>query len=200
MRRQSLKELHYITPIENVSLILKYGILSHVRARQIEHLSVAMGRVQDRRDHVRVLGNRWLHEYANLYFCARNPMMYKRKDSHEDLCILPVRAEIVDLPGVVISDRNAASAEVSFAPAADGLSIVNYRLVFADSWHQSSFQAQREHKQTKCAEVLVPDLVHPGFVLGAYASGTTGYALLRYKCPSLSVTVNPQLFFQKGRK
>jgi hypothetical protein len=199
MRRQSLEELHYITPIENVSSILKYGILSHVRARQIEHLSVAMGSVQDRRDHVRVLGTRWLHEYANLYFCARNPMMYKRKDLHEDLCVLRVRAEIIDLPGVVISDRNAASDEANFAPAPVGLSLVNRRLVFADSWYQNSFAERREHKQIKCAEVLIPDLVNPEFVLGAFVSGMRGFALSRYKCPSLSVKVNPKLFFQKGR-
>jgi len=127
-------------------------------------------------------------------------MMYKRKGLHEDLCVLRVRAEIIDLPGVVISDRNAASDEANFALAPVGLSIVNRRLVFADSWYQNSFAARREHKQIKCAEVLIPDLVNPEFVLGAFVSGMRGFALSRYKCPSLSVKVNPTLFFQKGRE
>jgi len=42
MERHELEELHYITPICNISSILQYGILSHSRAERVLHESVAM--------------------------------------------------------------------------------------------------------------------------------------------------------------
>ena len=55
MERHELTELHYITPISNVPLILKVGILSHNQAKKIKHTSVAMNEIQDRREKVTVL-------------------------------------------------------------------------------------------------------------------------------------------------
>jgi ssDNA thymidine ADP-ribosyltransferase, DarT len=83
MERAELDELHYITPIENVLSICEHGILSHNRMRKLGlvHTSVAMQEVQDIRKGVMVPGSagKPLHEYANLYICARNPMLLKRK-------------------------------------------------------------------------------------------------------------------------
>lgn len=66
MKREELEELHYITPISNVPSICKRGILSHHGAARIQHQSIAMAEIQDRRAKVTVPGGRRLHEYANL--------------------------------------------------------------------------------------------------------------------------------------
>lgn len=108
MKREELEELHYIVPIINVPSICVHGILSHNKAETVEHESCAMQEIQDRRAKVIVPGGKPLHEYANLYFHARNPMMYKRKENHMVLCILVVSTDVLDLPGVVITDCNAA--------------------------------------------------------------------------------------------
>jgi len=60
VRREDLNELHYITPIDNVPSILKLGILSHAGAAEIEHVSVAMDEIQQRRAQVVVPGGRQL--------------------------------------------------------------------------------------------------------------------------------------------
>jgi len=99
MKRDELQELHFITPIENVPSILELGILSHHRATQLQHRSIAMREIQDRRTSVVVPGaGRKLHEYANLYLCGRNPMLYKRR--HDAICVLAVSTDVLDLPGV----------------------------------------------------------------------------------------------------
>lgn len=67
MKRSELTELHYITPIANVPSILRQGILSHNRAKRVQHQSVAMNEIQDRRAKVTVPGGKKLHEYVNLY-------------------------------------------------------------------------------------------------------------------------------------
>lgn len=85
-------ELHCIMPIANAHSVMTNGILSHEQAAKLAHRSVAMAEIQDRRDKVHVPGGLRLHQYANLYFHARNPMMFKRKDQAGSLCVLRVSA------------------------------------------------------------------------------------------------------------
>ena len=74
------------------------------------HKSIAMSDVQSRRDNVVIPNGGHLHSYANAYFNPRNPMMYKRKDMAETLCVLAISALVLDCAGTIISDGNAASA------------------------------------------------------------------------------------------
>ena len=134
MDRRDLKELHYITLIENVSLIVQHGILSHKRAAKLPHGSVAMQAIQERRKTVVVPGARPLHEYANLYLCARNPMLYKRQGQHRDLCVLQISSSVLEFKGTIVTDGNAASHYTRFAPAPTGLAIVNRDWTFAEFW------------------------------------------------------------------
>src|SRR5947209_6215878 len=97
-------ELHCIMPIVNIGSVMKHGILSYERAAKLEHRSVALQPVQDRRDQKRVPGGLKLHQYANLYFHARNPMLFKRQNEAQNLCILQVSTAILDADGTVITD------------------------------------------------------------------------------------------------
>lgn len=197
MRRDELEELHYIAPLGNVASILTHGILSHRRATQIRHHSVAMPEIQDRRAPVRVPGGRPLHEYVNLYVCSRNPMMSKLRDDHKSLCVLRVSTDVLDLPDVVIADRNASSSYVRFGPAPNALELVDRGLVFARYWtHPDDLFAEWRHKSIKCAEVLVPDHVDIEYVAGAYVSCRESQIALRHVAPSLSMILNPDLFFR----
>jgi O-acetyl-ADP-ribose deacetylase (regulator of RNase III)/uncharacterized protein YwgA len=77
MNRSDFSELHFITMIANVPSIMQNGILCNRRAKQLQHVSIAMLEIQDLRANKIVPGGRALHDYANLYFSARNPMLYK---------------------------------------------------------------------------------------------------------------------------
>lgn len=197
MNRADLSELHYITPIANLTSILKHGILSNRRAAKLHHESVAKPEVQDIRAKVKVPGGRALHEYANLYICARNPMLYKRQDVHKSLCVLRVNTSVLDLAGVIITDQNAASDYRRFMAAPAGLSSIDEGMVFAEYWtHPDDQIAEWRHKSVKCAEVLVPDSVDPTYILGAYVSNAGSSEALAQQAPSLQVTINAHLFFR----
>lgn len=196
MNREELEELHFITPILNMPSILEHGILSNRRARQVPHASIAKADVQALRANVRVPGGRLLHEYANLYICARNPMMYLRQADHRNLCVLRVSPTVIDIPGVVITDQNAASKWARFAPAPEGLSIVNAAMTFAEYWtHPEDQISEWRHKSMMCAEVLVPDRVAPHFIVGAYASCRESCEHLSQATPALPAVTNQRLFF-----
>jgi hypothetical protein len=195
MNRQDLTELHYITPIANVPSILQHGILSHNRVAALPHDSVAMQEIQDLRENKAIPGARRLHDYANLYICARNPMLYKRLDRHAGLCVLRINTNVLDLPGVIVSDSNAASQYVRFAPAPGGLSIVNRERTFADDWTSPDTIEYYRKKAGKCAEVLVPDRVDPCHIGGAYVSCEEALARFNARARGLAAAINRHVFF-----
>lgn len=194
MERHELQELHYITPICNIPSILQHGILSHARAARHPHHSVAMQEIQVRRAQVRVPRGRLLHEYANLYICARNPMLYKLLNQRTTICVLSVTPAVLDLQGVVISDSNASSGYARFAQAPDGLRIVDQAQTFAEYWTDQDPIQQWRKKVAKCAEVLVPDRVEPRFIRGAYVSCDEARQAVEAFNTNLQVAVNRHLF------
>jgi len=196
MERSELTELHYITPIANLPSILRLGILSHNRAKRIEHQSVAMNEIQDRRAKVIVPGGRRLHEYVNLYICARNPMMYKRQAQFKELCVLRVSPDVIDLPGVVITDGNASGDYVRFSAAPKGLAVVDRDWTFADDWRDPDEIQYFRKKAAKCAEVLVPDQVKADYIIGAYVACQESQESIKDLVKQLSVVINSHLFFR----
>jgi hypothetical protein len=196
VERKELNELHYITPIANVASILRLGILSHKQAANVPHQSVAMAEIQNRRKRVIVPGARPLHDYVNLYICARNPMMYKRRESHGELCVLRVSTDVLDVPGVVVSDSNAGSDYVRFAPAPDGLKLVDKETTFAERWTDPDPIQKYRKAARKCAEVLVPDLVPPRFFMAAYVSCDQSLASFEALSGGLVAKVDGRMFFR----
>lgn len=185
-------------PLENIPSVLKLGILSNERAAKLQHCSVAMEDVQEKRELKHVPGGLKLHQYANLYFHARNPMLYKRKNEATHLCVLRVSTEILQLAGVVLADCNASSPYVRFlAPAQWAL--LDYDAIYATDWnrqHANDPYAYRVHKARKCAEVLVPHVVETKYLIGAYVIDEAAKQKLQSAGFDRAVTIDPEMFFR----
>lgn len=200
MNRSCVKELYFITHIDNLKTILELGILCNRRAKKIIYKSIADPVIQKRRENAVIPGGKHkLHDYANLYFNPRNPMMFKRKDIHQELVILRIYSGILDKPGVVISDMNAASDYVRFYPSPDGLKYLNKDLIFTKYWTDPNPIIAYQRKSAICAEVLVPDSVEPKYITGIYVSCQDTYEklveLLDKSPLSGKISIKPKLFF-----
>ena len=197
MRAEDLHELHYIAPIANVPSMLQHGLLSHSRAQHLPHVSVALDVIQERRRKVVVPGGRRLHEYANTYFNARNKMMYQIKSDRgvDGLCVLRVSTLAIRAPGAVVADRNASSDYVRFDPAPLGLAALDKATIFADSWNHDDARRKWLHGSLMCAEMLIPDVIPPGRVMGAYVANGLAETALRMVAPTLPITISPRHFF-----
>ena len=185
-------------PLENIPSVLKLGILSHERSSKLEHQSVAMPEVQEKRDHVYVPGGLRLHQYANLYFHARNPMLYKRKTEANALCVLRISLEVYRFPGVVFADCNASSPYARFL-APSQWAVLDFDSIYAMDWnrqHANDPYAHRIHKARKCAEILVPHCVEPRFLTGAYVADAATGSKLQSLGFDLSVTIDSEMFFR----
>ena len=202
MKLSHLTELHYICNIQNLALIFRRGILCHSRAAKLQHESIADLVVQDKRSKVIVPGvGRKLHSYANLYFNARNPMMFKRKGLHEQLCVVSIAPSILKEKGVVITDRNASSQYVKFLEPPYGLAEINKDLIYARYWNHDDPIEKYLHSSIICAEVLVPDAVPPKFITAIYVSCEKTEQFVRQILIDLKVKmkiqINSDLFFQQ---
>jgi len=189
-------ELHCIMPIKNIPSVMVHGILCHDEAEKLKHYSVAMQEIQDKRDNVQVPGGMKLHQYANLYFDARNPMMYKRHHQAAQLCVLIVSCDVMRLDNVVVSDQNASSRWVRFLPPVDGMKRLNFDMILAENWSHPEDQILHwQHKSAKCAEVLVPKCVSFDYIQGAYVVNDKSKKTLLESGFGLDIVVNPHLFF-----
>ncbi|MCD0422320.1 DUF4433 domain-containing protein [Rubrivivax sp. JA1024] len=181
-------------PIVNTTSVMMHGILSHERASRLPHRSVAMQAIQDRRDLKVVPGGLRLHQYANLYFHARNPMLSVRRQ--EDVCVLRVSTAVLKVPGAVITDQNAASKYVRFY-APSQWRLLDFDDIFARDWTHPDDQIQEwRHKSRKCAEVLVPHQVASNLIEGAIVPDDATRGRLSQAGFDLPIFINPDFFFR----
>src|SRR5213083_1185939 len=139
-------EFQCIMPLENIPSVLKHGILSNERVAKLSHRSVAMQEVQERRDLKRVPGGLKLHQYANLYFHARNPMLFKRQNESSHLCVLQVSTAVLQTEGTVITDCNAASDYVRFLSPSQWR-VLDFDDIYARDWrHPNNPTRFYQHK------------------------------------------------------
>lgn len=202
MLRSEIKELHYITHITNVSSILEHGILCQQMAQDHykSHLSIGDPKIKKIRENKKISGSFHLCHYANLFFCARNAMMYRiLKEGYKDnLTVLRVSPGILDLENVIVTEINAAISESSQEHSVDqGLHLVDYDEVFALSWQDEETEQGRQHKKERMmAEVLVRGFVPPEYIMGAYVANVTARDRLREIEPSLRIMRLPHIFFE----
>ena len=190
-----LAEFQNITPLVNIPSILQNGILSHAEASKLPHRSVALQEVQDKRDKVQIPGGLILHEYANVYFHARNPMMSLRRNQAQSLCVLRVSTDILKISGAVITDQNAVSKYVKFS-APDRLKFMNLDYLFAANWKHPDNQIEEwRHSSAKCAEALIPHRIPADYLLGAYVVNATVRTKLEELGFALPIDVSEDLFF-----
>jgi len=184
MNRNDIKELHFITYIRNLPSILKSGILSHNRSRNIPFCDISESGVQDRRAKKKILGTNK---------DAHNPMLSARRSQNDDICVLRIDKAILDIEGIIITDQNAAR-ECWFKTVAEGLPLLNKEEIYATFWIDSDLIKQDRLKGIKCAEVLVPEIVYPDYIIGAYVANDTARSNLCKIC-NVDVIINNKMFF-----
>ncbi|OGV97043.1 hypothetical protein A2W24_00560 [Microgenomates group bacterium RBG_16_45_19] len=192
-----IAEIYFITDLVNMPSILKHGILSHnlVAKKKIQHSSIANVDVQGRRINKVIPGGKKLHDYANLYINARNPMLYVLLPKQRELCVIRISADVLRSAGVIVSDKNAARDWARFEPWPDGLNRIGKEDIFRERWDVSDPFEKDHLKGVMCAEILVPYKVDSRYILGAYVSCQEAFDRLAELCPGFAVTINRRLFF-----
>ena len=115
------------------------------------------------------LSEKSLWSYANLYFQPRNPMMYSvvHEKGAKDLAVVSVAKEILQTPGVFITDGNAANAPTQFYFPSNGLKMLRqqWEIVQNEWWNNLDGS-----KRKIMAECLVPNSVGPELINSVYVA------------------------------
>jgi len=167
LKKYDVEHLHYMTPMENVPLILALGIQSYNnlnnKKHPLHHRSIAFWSVQQLRTSVIPGTNKTAHDYVPLYFATHTPMQYvctkgtrwrNRTLDQNDLLFIEVNAvKVFQVPVVIFTDGNAAASETKFYTEPDGLDKLDWKVINTQNCYS------KEYKHKKAAEVLVPDSV-----------------------------------------
>ena len=203
MRNSNIKSIYYITHIENLPSILERGILSHT---EIESHNVLYARIYDSdivniRQEKCTPAGKSLWQYANLYFQARNPMMYRvvHEVGRQNLAVIAVTPAVLQGQDVLITDGNAANSPTQFYSTSAGLKILQeqWQIIQNDWWNEEDGS-----KRKIMAECLVPDKVKPQHIHSLYVADHTVQARVQEIVGSNSIPIvpEPHMFFQPKSK
>ena len=197
------KNFYYLTHVDNLKSILKNGILSRNQIKDENSLWVklklakgiksihAEDIVQKRRN--KKFKNRSLWDYANLYFQARNPMLYRviRKFEAKNIIVLQVNSNVIKSSNIGITDGNAASDHTQFfTDIKQGLTALTQEQFNKDYWTESD-----DARRKIMAELLVYDRISPDKIIGIYVSNEEVATKIRKEMGPLNIISDNKMFF-----
>ena len=197
-----IKNLYYITHIDNIPSILKNGILSHtlINKEDIKFTPIYDKQIVSNRAKKNAPNGKSLWDFANLYFQARNPMLYRVaiENGVDNLAILGINPNIIKKDNVFISVGNAASSASEILPAKEGLKVIKqkeiWKIINSEWWREEDGS-----KRKIMAECLVPEVVPSNFINTIYvANHKTAEKvadIIKTNFPKIAVVPESHLFF-----
>lgn len=201
--KASVRELYYITHVANISSILKSGIFCHklIEEKKITFTPIYNESIVSNRKWITAPDGRSLWSFANLYFQARNPMLYQvvRTKSVEDIAVIGIDKSILNWPDIFISNGNAAHSQTEIFPATQGRKIIPSILkeIDVEFWTEANGS-----KRKIMAECLVPDFIPAHYIRSVYfgdfdTKNRVQNDLVGF--PNISFLYVPALFFEPTR-
>ena len=196
------KYLYNIAPIDNLKSIIKYGILSKNKVKNLlPFTDISNIDVQNRRDNVILPNGKMLHDYANLYFNPRNAMLFYELNNkaalcmQDSLCILRIDTQVLNFQNVFISDRNAAVGGAKFMKA-DEINSLDFRKIYSESWNDEDPLKKMRLKALMMAEILVYNCIETCYIKEILVANERTLQKVRQLNLPIPVKIEKYLFFE----
>jgi len=203
-RAIGIEGLYYITHVDNIVSILENGILSHslIESEGINHQKIYNTNVVNKRSGRKVIGEKTLWDFANVYFQPRNPMMYvvgRNIDSVDNIAIFLISKKILNNREAFIVNGNAASLSSEIISSSDSKFtdvLREIRKNVDNDWWKDEDGTKRKIM----AECLIPNRIDPKFIEAIYTPTEKAKRYVSQKIslkfPVVSVAVAHEKFFQ----
>lgn len=203
MKYAPVKELYYITHINNVPSILRRGVLSHelIEKENVPFTPIYDAEIVSRRHDIKTPDGRTLWSFANLYFQPRNPMLFRVLLSTDktDVVVLGVQMSILNKPDIFISTGNAAHSLSDILPAREGKKAIPQirKDIDKEYWTQ-----EVGSKRKIMAECLIPGIIPPELITEIYVANQDVVDKLKALLRQFNIPIipEPKMFFQPFRK
>lgn len=188
--KQFFPNCYHITHKSNFHSILKHGILCWKEAHKAKRneIDISDPNVQQLRNIKVGVNDRDIHDYAPLYLNPKNPMLYARRELHENLIILKISRGVLQNEHL-FTDGNAASRNTRFSN--DEKIVESCIDVLIDSYWDN----YEDGKRKRCAEVLIYPSVQPKFIEEVICSNQALANELKHISP-FKVTIDKSIFFK----
>jgi ssDNA thymidine ADP-ribosyltransferase, DarT len=198
MTGRSIRNLYYITHLDNVPSILRHGILSHeeIQRKGLHFTAIYDVDIVSRRSHISVPDGRTLWSFANLYFQPRNPMLYRvaMERGVDRVAVVAVKTNVLARPDVMFANGSAAHQSTIIVPATQRHQFIKE---IADIHSLTWWNAEDGSKRRIMAECLVPRLIEPALIDAVYvANAKVAEALQASVGKSIHVIAEPHMFFE----
>lgn len=202
MRHPDIRELYYITHINNVPSILERGILSHevIETENIPFTPIYNAEIVAKRHDIKTPDGRSLWSFANLYFQPRNAMLYRvvrfgESTDESDIAVLGVQMSVLNSSDIFISTGNAAHSLSDILPAREGKKMLSKIRANIDKEY---WKLEDGSKREMMAECLVPSMIPPEFIREIYVASYDAVNKLKMMLPQLNLSIipEPKTFFQ----
>jgi len=164
-------KFYNLSPLKNLESILEKGMLCHrllEEDKNIQYENIANSEIMDNRKAKFIKYNKTLQDFANLYFNARNAMMYSvtrddktKENTSSEYAVIEIEIDIrkshCDAP-VIITDINAARKASIFYDA-QWLSLETFEKI-KDCALQDYFEGNKAETQAEC---LIENKVSPSY-------------------------------------
>lgn len=196
--KPEIKGLYYITHIENLRSIFSHGILSHryVEEQGVKYKAIYDADIVGHRKFKKTPDGRSLWEFANVYFQPRNPMLYRvvLEKNRKEIVVLGLQPRVLEIPGVYLTDGNAANNATAFFDFKNGVQAVSeiWSTINSEWWNSVDGS-----KRKIMAECLVPGIIPTDLIHSVYVANHEVAAQVRAIVPSRGIAVipEPNMFF-----
>lgn len=194
--------LFYITHLDNVSSILRLGILSHNLAHKNGFVStdISNQQVNARRNRVEHSLGGNIHDYTPLYFNHKNPMLYTlcKNTDRNKLILLKVNPHILLSNNVSFSDGNASIRSTKFYNSIEEFNNLNWAQINSGSWDHYELNVKREQGRVMCSEVLAKEKIPPYYIneIFVYSEETLDQLIPMFPNHlGIKTSINKRLYF-----
>jgi len=162
LTQKGVKNLFYLTALENLESILRRGILCRDLARQHIKKDISSDRVQRGR-----MGNfPEVHKYVPLYFAPNTPMLYvcasPKRSNKETVVLLKVSNKVTNFDGIRFSDGKTANGANLYTDPGD-LAKLDWKII------NNPYPAYYEDwTHVRSSEIFVPEECHAHYIQGVY--------------------------------
>lgn len=202
-RNFEVKSLYYITHIDNLNSILSQGILSHkaVEDSGMKYTAIYDKEIVSNRKLKHTPSGKSLWEYSNVYFQARNPMLYRvvLEKGAKDIAVIALYPQVLQSSDSYITDGNAANNMTDFYQYKDGIKIISgmWDTIQGEWWNSLDGSKRKIMAECLIPNVISPDLIHSIYVAN-HSNAEKVKALLKIR--DIPVIPEPTMFFYPAKQ
>ncbi len=197
---KEINSLYYICHINNLKSILDEGLFSHNKIQTLSHKVIYDEGIINRRKDIKPNPekNETLWDFANLYFNARNAMLYRviHEQNLEDITIIQFNKSVLDYAknhNGYISIGNAAHSESYFSEVTKGLKDLKKKWSF---WHKEYWNESDGSKRLMMSELMVKDKIPADYINSIYVKSETIGDKVKKITNFDNIITQPNMFFQ----